>query len=65
MAALSTLRPNPAFRGFTARLKARGKPAKAVITVITVITVIMHKLIVVMNAKLKDGQASNRYGAAT
>ncbi|WP_027256502.1 hypothetical protein [Leisingera aquimarina] len=62
MAALSTLRPNPAFRGFTARLKARGKPAKAVITVITVI---MHKLIVVMNAKLKDGQASNRYGAAT
>nr|WP_291730147.1 transposase [Leisingera sp. F5] len=59
MAALSALRSNPAFRGFAARLKARGKPAKAVITAI------MRKLIVIMNAKLKDGQASNRYGAAT
>ena len=58
MAALSALRSNPAIRDFAAKLKARGKPSKVILTAI------MRKLIVIMNAVLKEGQASNRYGAA-
>jgi transposase len=49
--------PN-ARRAFAAKLKAKGKPAKVVLTAI------MRNLIVIMNAVLKEGQASNRYGAA-
>ena len=49
--------PN-ARRAFAAKLKAKGKPAKVVLNAI------MRKLIVIMNAVLKEGQASNRYGAA-
>ena len=58
MAALSALRGTPAVRIFAARLKARGKPSKVILTAI------MRKLIVIMNAVLKEGQTSNRYGAA-
>ncbi len=58
MAALSALRSNPAIRDFAAKLKARGKPSKVILTAI------MRKLIVIMNAVLKEGQVSNRYGAA-
>lgn len=48
MEALLVLRSNPLMRVFAARLKARGKPAKAVIVAG------MHKLI--LNAVLKSGQ---------
>ena len=41
-----------------AKPKERGKPSKVILTAI------MRKLIVIMNAVLKEGQASNRYGAA-
>lgn len=58
MAALSALRSNPAIRDLAAKLKARGKPSKVILTAI------MRKLIVIMNAVLKEGQASNRYGTA-
>lgn len=50
MAALSALRFNPAMQTFAARLKARGKPAKVVITAV------MRKLIVILNAVLKSEQ---------
>lgn len=53
MAALSALRSNPAIRTFVAQLKARG-------TSKVIITAIIRKPIVIMNAVLKEGQASNR-----
>lgn len=58
MAALSTQRYDPMMQSCARRLRERGKPAKVAITAI------MRKLIVIMNAGLKEGQVSIRYGAA-
>lgn len=58
MAALSALRCNPAMRAFAARLKARGKPAKVVITAV------MRKLIVILNAVLKSRQPARSLQSA-
>ena len=54
MAALSTLRYDPAMKSFARRLRKRGKPAKVAITAI------MRKLIVIMNAVLKTGEPARR-----
>ncbi|MGB3147440.1 MAG: hypothetical protein WBA91_06740 [Paracoccaceae bacterium] len=54
VAALSALRSNPAIRNFAAKLKARGKPSKVILTAI------MRKLIVIMNAVLKTGEPARR-----
>ncbi|UWQ76931.1 IS110 family transposase [Leisingera sp. M658] len=58
MAALSTQRYDPMMQSCARRLRERGKPAKVAITAL------MRKLIVIMNAGLKEGQVSIRYGAA-
>ena len=48
MASLSALRSNPAFRAFYRRLLAAGKPKKVAITAV------MRKLLVVLNAIVRD-----------
>lgn len=48
MATISAIRANPPIRAFYARLKARGKPSKVAITAC------MRKLLVVLNAMLRD-----------
>jgi len=58
MAALSVLRSNPAVRDPATRLKARGEPSKVILAAI------MRKLIMLVNAVPKEGQPSDRYGAA-
>lgn len=50
MAAMVAIRFNPRLRAFAQALKARGKPAKLVITAV------MRKLIVILNGVLKSGQ---------
>lgn len=49
MAALTAIRCNPVFKAFYARLRAVGKPAKVAITAT------MRKLLVTLNAMLRDG----------
>jgi transposase len=50
MAALVALRRNPVLEAFASGLRARGKPFKVVITAV------MRKLIVTLNAILRDGE---------
>lgn len=50
MAALSAIHHDPVFRAFYARLKARGKASKVAIVAA------MRKLIVVLNARMRDAQ---------
>ena len=50
MAAVVAARFNPALHAFAARLKGRGYPFKYVITAV------MRKLVVILNAVLRDGQ---------
>jgi transposase len=50
MAALAAIRHNPAIKVFHARLRAAGKPAKVAITAC------MRKLIVMLNAMVRDGK---------
>jgi transposase len=50
MAAGIAMRFNPVLRTFAARLKARGKPYKVVVTAV------MRKLVVILNAILRDDQ---------
>jgi transposase len=49
MAAVTAVRCNPTFRAFYSRLRAVGKPAKVALTAA------MRKLIVVLNAMVRDG----------
>ena len=51
MAALSAMKHNPAIRDFAARLYAKGKPPKVVITAC------IRKLVVILNAILKTNQS--------
>lgn len=51
MAALSAKRHNPVVRAFAARLLAKGKPPKVVLTAC------MRKLLVILNAMLRSGEA--------
>ena len=53
MAALSASRHNPVIRGFAARLKAAGKPAKLVLTAC------MRKLLVILNTMVHQRQSWN------
>jgi len=48
MAALAAIRHNPAIKAFNARLRAAGKPAKVAITAC------MRKLLVTLNAMVRD-----------
>jgi transposase len=50
MAAVVAANYNPALRTFAARLKARGYPFKYVVTAV------MRKLVVILNAVLRDGE---------
>jgi transposase len=50
MAAGIAMRRNPALAAFAARLKSRGKPFKVVVTAV------MRKLVVILNAILRDNQ---------
>lgn len=50
MAALVALNRNPVLKAFASRLRARGKPFKVVITAV------MRKLIVILNAIVRDGE---------
>lgn len=51
MATLSAIRSNPPIRDFYQRLKANGKPSKVAMTAC------MRKLLVILNAMLRDNQA--------
>jgi transposase len=53
MATLSTVRYNPVFRAFYARLLAQGKPKKVAQVAC------MHKLLLTLNAILRTGQPWN------
>ena len=60
MAALSAMKHNPVIREFAARLYAKGKPSKVVITAC------IRKLVVILNAMLKANQSwQPRLAAAT
>ena len=50
MATVSAIRANPPIRSFYQRLKAKGKPSKVAITAC------MRKLLIVLNAMLRDQQ---------
>jgi transposase len=52
MAAGIAMRKNPKLAVFAARLKAKGKPFKLVVTAV------MRKLVVILNAVLRDGQSA-------
>ena len=53
MAAVVATNRNPVLREFAARLKARGKPFKSVITAV------MRKMVVILNAVLRDSRPWN------
>ena len=53
MAALAAKRCNPTVRAFAQRLQALGKPPKVIITAC------MRKLLVILNAMLKDNASWN------
>jgi len=60
MAALSAMKHNPVIRDFAARLRAKGKPPKVVITAC------IRKLVVILNAMLRANQSwQPRLAAAT
>lgn len=54
MAALVAARRNPRLAAFAARLRAKGKPAKLVLTAV------MRKLIVILNAVIQTGQPAHQ-----
>lgn len=54
MAALSAMRHEPVIKEFAQKLKAQGKASKVVIVAC------MHKLLVIMNAVVRSGQAFSR-----
>jgi transposase len=58
MAAGIAMRYNPTLSAFAARLKARGKPFKVVVTAV------MRKLVVILNAILRDDQPCKHAQAA-
>jgi transposase len=58
MAALVATRCNPILRAFYARLLAAGKPKKVALTAC------MRKLLVTLNAMLRDGTPWHPQGAA-
>lgn len=58
MAALTVIRHEPAFKAFYARLKARGKPSKVALVAV------MRKLLVVLNARMRDALEAAQDDAA-